>query len=357
MANTSLLFACTYPHKTPNFLALKQSLLSRLLCVHLASTESSLVQTVFTAPVQHWLEEFPPYMVRYPIEIASAMLNTLSEVYSSVRAFLRPTPAKPHYLFNFKDVARVVQGLLLVASKTKVTREQRQRADTDMEEDQASQQTCFLLRLFCHEVMRVFGDRMADSGEDSAWLKTNLANLVVRNFCAPKNASGLHLTTSIPLSSQTFVTEQEDSQLFMGFENEQAPANTINNVTKTKKGVTFVSGLFLNERSLNAYEGALVGYEQVLDFLGEEALSSLVFSRFIVKGGGPGKVGSGEKTRSKGGRESKSYTENSMNELMMAATESLGVYEYVKSLRINFVFHDQAIRHLARLTRVFVSFL
>jgi len=381
MANTSLLFACTYPHKTPNFLALKQSLLSRLLCVHLASTESSLVQTVFTAPVQHWLEEFPPYMVRYPIEIASAMLNTLSEVYSSVRAFLRPTPAKPHYLFNFKDVARVVQGLLLVASKTKVTREQRQRADTDMEEDQASQQTCFLLRLFCHEVMRVFGDRMADSGEDSAWLKTTLANLVVRNFCAPKNASGmhrtstqdsLHFTTSIPLSSQTFMTEQEDSQLSMGLENGHAPANSINNVTqteeessqqqqqqqqvKTKKGVTFVSGLFLNERSLNAYEGALVGYEQVLDFLGEEALSSLVFSRFIVKAGGPGKVGSGEKTRSKGGRESKSYTENSMNELMMAATESLGVYEYVKSLRINFVFHDQAIRHLARLTRVFVSF-
>ena len=40
---------------------------------------------------------------------------------------------------------------------------------------------------------------------------------------------------------------------------------------------------------------------------------------------------------------------------MMSATDGLQTYEYIKSLRINFVFHDEAIRHLARLTRIFVS--
>jgi len=336
------------------------------------------------APVQHWLEEFPPYMVHYPIEIATAMIKTLSEVYSSVRHVLRPVPAKPHYLFNFKDVSRVVQGLLLVASKTKVTKDRNNRVDTDTEEDQTNQQTCFLVKLFCHEVMRVFGDRLTYDKEDLTWFKNKLINLIIKNFCASKDSKiyrtsttdSLHFTTSIPLSNQTFVTENDDSQLSIINNNEHAPANSINYVTQTessqlsqqiveqhqlpkiKKGVTFMSGLFLDERSLGEYEGALLGYEQVIGFLSDEALENLVFSKFIVKtsGGGGGKSSSSEK-RSKGVRELKSYTENSMNELMMAATESLHMYEYVKSLRINFVFHDQAIRHLARLTRVFVSII
>ena len=119
---------------------------------------------------------------------------------------------------------------------------------------------------------------------------------------------------------------------------------------KIKKGVTFVSGLFLNERSLSEYEGALIHYDQ-LGFINEFSSDNIIFSKFIVKPKIATKPGSSEKKA----RKLKTYTENDLNELMKSATESLHVYEYVKVLRINFVFHDEAIRHLARLTRVFVS--
>ena len=89
----------------------------------------------------------------------------------------------------------------------------------------------------------------------------------------------------------------------------------------TKKGVTFVSGLFPNERSLNLFQGALVQYEQIAGLVSDEALVSLVFSKFIVKGVVAAKPRSSEKkVRSK---EFSVYGENSLNDLMMAATESL----------------------------------
>lgn len=46
--------------------------------------------------------------------------------------------------------------------------------------------------------------------------------------------------------------------------------------------------------------------------------------------------------------------ESNMTDLMNAATSSLDLYEKNKSLRMNFFFHEEAIKHLARLTRVYV---
>lgn len=112
-----------------------------------------------------------------------------------------------------------------------------------------------------------------------------------------------------------------------------------------KKAVTFMSGLITSERCATSYNGALISPERLN--LNEETLMNLIFSKFIIK-----PVFTNEK---KDKTSLKAYTENNLNDLMMSATEGLQTYEYVKSLRMNFVFHDDAIRHLARLTRVFVS--
>lgn len=48
------------------------------------------------------------------------MIKSLLDIYQSVREKLKPVPSKPQYAFNLKDLARVVQGLNLVASKSKV---------------------------------------------------------------------------------------------------------------------------------------------------------------------------------------------------------------------------------------------
>jgi dynein heavy chain len=77
------------------------------------------------------------------------------EVYATISAELLPTPAKSHYLFNTRDLAKVVQGVM-----------QATRAFYDSRES--------MYQLWCHETFRIYGDRMWDKG-DKAWLK-NLLN-------------------------------------------------------------------------------------------------------------------------------------------------------------------------------------
>jgi len=60
---------------------------------------------------------------------------------------LKPTPTKSHYLFNLRDLGRVVQGLQMV------------------DKAQLGKDSKKAIRLWVHEVARVFSDRLT-SDED-----------------------------------------------------------------------------------------------------------------------------------------------------------------------------------------------
>ena len=90
------------------------------------------------------------------------MIKSTLEIYDSALASLLPTPTKSHYLFNLRDFARVIFGVLM--------------ADTESMTD--GQQG---VRLWIHEVCRVFYDRLTDD-KDRQWLIDLLRDLLKKNF-------------------------------------------------------------------------------------------------------------------------------------------------------------------------------
>lgn len=67
---------------------------------------------------------------------------------------MRPTPAKSHYLFNLRDLSRVIQGIQM-AKREELTDSKK------------------VVRLWVHEIARVFADRLVNE-EDSQLLYEKL---------------------------------------------------------------------------------------------------------------------------------------------------------------------------------------
>uniref|UniRef100_A0A8B9L9M7 Dynein axonemal heavy chain 12 n=1 Tax=Astyanax mexicanus TaxID=7994 RepID=A0A8B9L9M7_ASTMX len=88
--------------------------------------------------------------------------NQIVAVYKKAMENLLPTPAKSHYTFNLRDFSRVVQGCLLLKK-----------------ESLENKRT--MIRLFVHEVFRVFYDRLVDD-QDRDWLYKLMKNIVKEHF-------------------------------------------------------------------------------------------------------------------------------------------------------------------------------
>ncbi len=71
------------------------------------------------------------------------MVYATMDVYKSAISSFLPTPAKSHYVFNLRDFSRVIRGLLLIPPN--------RMPDAHK-----------LMRLWVHEVYRVFYDRLID---------------------------------------------------------------------------------------------------------------------------------------------------------------------------------------------------
>ena len=45
-------------------------------------------------------------------------MNATIDVYENIREQMRPTPSRAHYMFNLRDVAKVIQGILQASPET-----------------------------------------------------------------------------------------------------------------------------------------------------------------------------------------------------------------------------------------------
>ncbi|XP_021325607.1 dynein axonemal heavy chain 12 isoform X2 [Danio rerio] len=129
------------------------------ICSINAFSDESMVR-IFSNIVTFYLRtnEFPPDCFTVGNQIVSATL----EVYQKAIENLLPTPAKSHYTFNLRDFSRVVQGCLLLKKESLTNKRT-------------------MIRLFVHEIYRVFYDRLVDD-QDRAWLFTLTSNIVKQHF-------------------------------------------------------------------------------------------------------------------------------------------------------------------------------
>ena len=87
-----------------------------------------------------------------------AIVNSTLSLYEMAKLRFLPTPAKSHYLFNIRDVSKVIQGISMIKPASLASPDN-------------------LAKLWVHEFQRVFEDRLV-SEEDKQFVKEELAKKV-----------------------------------------------------------------------------------------------------------------------------------------------------------------------------------
>ncbi|GIY94938.1 dynein heavy chain 7, axonemal [Caerostris extrusa] len=136
---------------------------------------------------------------------AEAVVSTTAEIYTAVTAHLLPTPAKSHYSFNLRDFARVIHGCCLLRKES-------------MEKKK------ILIRLWVHEIYRVFYDRLTDP-EDCNWLFEQIRVTTELEFKENFNSLFRHICTS----KEGKVLEDDMRNLMFGtyMNYEESPADRL----------------------------------------------------------------------------------------------------------------------------------
>ncbi|TMW61529.1 hypothetical protein Poli38472_012720 [Pythium oligandrum] len=94
--------------------------------------------------------------------LSGAVVSATIEIYNTISASLLPTPAKSHYTFNLRDLSKVFQGMA--------------QATSDVVKDGKE-----IVRLWSHECLRVFSDRLIDEA-DRQWFAKTLNQVVKTQF-------------------------------------------------------------------------------------------------------------------------------------------------------------------------------
>ncbi|XP_070559259.1 dynein axonemal heavy chain 3-like isoform X5 [Ptychodera flava] len=140
------------------------------------SFDEETMKTIF-APIMEWHfnKGFETSLKRF----SRIIIYATTEVYTQAITNFLPTPAKSHYLFNLRDFARVIQGMILVQPKCVPS---------------GTEGSHKLIRLWVHEVYRVFYDRLVDEADRLSFFKI-IKHVVQSQFKEKLNSVFAHLLT------------------------------------------------------------------------------------------------------------------------------------------------------------------
>ena len=134
--------------------------LRHLNLVSLAEFDEKTLNVIFSTIIQWY---FNKNNFAEPVrKVENKLVAATLDIYKIAIEELRPTPLKSHYLFNLRDFAKVVYGICM-ADKDRVN-----TAEAAM-------------RLWVHEVWRVFGDRLTNE-DDKNLLLESVRSMSKRHF-------------------------------------------------------------------------------------------------------------------------------------------------------------------------------
>eukprot|EP00930_Biecheleria_cincta_P042962 TRINITY_DN29559_c0_g2_i1.p1 TRINITY_DN29559_c0_g2~~TRINITY_DN29559_c0_g2_i1.p1 ORF type:complete len:4097 (+),score=999.81 TRINITY_DN29559_c0_g2_i1:1152-12293(+) len=141
--NTTLLLCAGPPGGGRNQMTNRFSRHSMVL--YMPPTSEEAMTTIFSSIITGFLGKFKAEIQAF----ANASVAGTIEIYNRCGNELLPTPAKPHYTFNLRDVSKVFQGLLMVKPMFCTTPDA-------------------FTKLWFHELSRVFCDRLINTA-DKEW--------------------------------------------------------------------------------------------------------------------------------------------------------------------------------------------
>jgi dynein heavy chain len=126
--------------------------------LNLSPPSQSVLKVIFSSILEGHLNDFPEAVKGLCKQTVDASI----EVYEKISAEMLPTPAKSHYTFNLRDLSKVFQGVLSL----------RVQHCPDLRT---------FARLWAHENLRVFSDRLIDT-EDKDTFAHWIHELLKRKF-------------------------------------------------------------------------------------------------------------------------------------------------------------------------------
>ncbi|CAG9334937.1 unnamed protein product [Blepharisma stoltei] len=133
---------------------------NHLCMISLADFEDDTLLRIFSS-ILHWFfanNKFGENITKVENKIVQAS----RDIYKTAMEKLLPTPLKSHYTFNLRDFSKVILGICMSDSVT--------ISETDQ-----------VVRLWVHEILRVFGDRLVDD-DDRIWLLHHIRESTKRIF-------------------------------------------------------------------------------------------------------------------------------------------------------------------------------
>jgi dynein heavy chain len=158
-----------------------------LLCF--AEFDNDTLERIFTTTVKWYLDSNKFTKI---VGESKAIVAATLDVYRGAMASLLPTPRKSHYTFNLRDFSRVIQGVLMITTPTDLKKPD-------------------LVRLWTHEVQRVFGDRLVDQS-DREWFLSHVDETIDKHF----NLKVLTTFEHLVAPGETTVTTDSMRRLFFG---------------------------------------------------------------------------------------------------------------------------------------------